>query len=113
MRRETTISRTGSPWAVFFLAVTCGLPSFVRGKIAFQGVEALVPELAVLLDPCLGLLQPRRLQAAAVLAAALSAREQAGALQDAHVLGDGRGRDPEGPRQLRDGRLARGQAPQD
>src|SRR5215831_13583633 len=109
MRRETTISRPGSPWAMFFLAVTCGLLSLVRGEVAFQGVEALVPERAVLLDPRLGLLQPRRLQAAAVLAAALAAGEQAGPLQDAHVLGDGRGRDPEGPSQLRDRRLARGQ----
>lgn len=62
-------------------------------QMTLEGAKTVVPESSVLLDPGLGFLHPLLLQTAAALAPVLLPGQQAGLLQESHVLAD-RGRAP-------------------
>jgi hypothetical protein len=83
------------------------------GKVSFQGVELLFPELSALLDPCDGLAHRLRAQPAAVDAPFLVAVEQAGPFEDTQVPRDGRRRHLERRGQISDRSLAVREALQD
>jgi hypothetical protein len=75
--------------------------------VTAEGVELYVPEAAVVRDPAGGAGERRAPEPAVVGPAPALAGEQAGALEDAQVLGDRRQRDAERRRELGHGGLAR------
>jgi hypothetical protein len=98
---------------LLFCVVFC-LGFFLGGfEISRQGVELVLPEDAIVLDPAGGVFHGLGSEAAAVDAAVDFAAQQAGALQDAQMLGHGRERDVEGRGELGDCSFAEGQAGED
>src|SRR5258708_3495410 len=82
-------------------------------QVAVEGVEPLVPERTVALDPRRRLLEWPGDGAAPVLASLLAPLEETRALEDPQVLRDRGTRDRVRPGELRDGRLAPGKAGED
>jgi hypothetical protein len=83
-----------------------------RFQVFRQGIELQLPERAVLLDPRSRILHGLRSQSATVNASIDFALEQAGGLQDTHVLRDGGQRNAERLREFCDHGLASCEASQ-
>jgi hypothetical protein len=82
-------------------------------QVTLEGIETAFPEWAVARDPCRGLGERSRLQAASPYPAVLSRIDEAGPRQDLDMLQDGRQRHGEWMRELADGGLSLGEPRQD
>src|SRR6266508_2666483 len=91
-------------WLLVSLVTSLVLP-LQFAQVFVQAIEAVLPELAIPLDPVGGLLEALRLEPAGPPLRIAAARDEAGALEDFQVLRDGRKRHVEGPGQLGDGGL--------
>src|SRR5713101_3497922 len=111
--RVMTSSRSVDSMAALLLSAMSLLPPFQLAQIAFQAVEALFPETAIVLQPVRGVLQRTRLEPAGPPLRLATARDQTGALQHLEVLGDGGKAHLEGRGQLRDRGLAGDEASKD
>src|SRR2546426_1028685 len=87
--------------------------SLQLAQMAFQAIEALLPELAVTLHPIGGFLETLRLEPARPPLRIATARDEAGTLEDLEVLRDGGKRHVERLRQLGDRGLALSEAGED
>src|SRR5579859_3741154 len=113
-RRVKTSSRSAAP-AVALLAaivVLLVLLGFQFAQVFLQTVEALLPEVAIVLHPVGDVFERRRLQPAGSPLGFPRARDQARAFERLEVLGNGGHAHLEGLGQLRDGSLAGDQASQ-
>jgi hypothetical protein len=79
-------------------------------EVSVEGLELRFPELPVVRDPPGGARERRGRQPAVMDPAVARARDQAGVLENAKVLGNGRQRDVERLGELGHGRLAVGEA---
>lgn len=78
-----------------------------------EGIEALLPESAVELEPLRGVAQGPGIETDSMNASFHASRDQTGVLEDDEVLGDGVERDLVWLGDLRDGGVAEGQARED
>src|SRR5579859_365098 len=95
--RDVTISRSDATVAGLFLSLIAGMLlllmnsfCFQRAQIVVEPVEALLPELAIVLHPLMHFLEGGGLQPARTPLRFASVGDQPGALQHFQVLGDGR-----------------------
>src|SRR5438128_3403304 len=111
--RVMTSSRCADATSALALAVIVLLARLQLAEIIVQAIEALLPEVAVVLQPVGGVLERPRLEPAGPPLGLAAARDQAGSLQHLEMLGHGRKAHLEGLGQLRDRSLARGEAGED
>src|ERR1700732_3121850 len=82
-------------------------------QVVSQAIEAVLPEHTVVLEPPGGVLERTHLEPAWAPLRLATARHQAGALEHLEMLRDSGKRHLEGPGELLDRRLARGEASKD
>src|SRR6185312_3502612 len=112
VRSMTSTRSCGSVRMLFALAGILLLLGLEFLEIDLEAVEALVPELAVALQPFIDAHERLRLQLCGAVLRLASAGDEACMLQDLQVFGDGRQAHVEGLRQLVHRGLAQRQAGQ-
>src|SRR6516164_6174181 len=111
--RVTTSSCSAERSAASAVMAIRPLPALKFAKIRVETIKAVVPEMAVVLEPLGGVLEWPRLEPAGPPLRSAAARDQPGALQHLQMLGDGGKAHRKGLGELADSGLARGETRQD
>jgi hypothetical protein len=98
---------------LLFVSMFLILGAFESGKVVVEAVEGLLPVAAVALDPFGYFLERGGIEPAWTPLSLAAARNEAGALQNLEVFGDGRCTDRKGLGEFLDGSFSEGKASED